>query len=602
MKRMPVSRFAQRTLPALLAAVAGRDPARPFLHWLDPVASTEPARVITFGDFAAGVGRAAAFLRGHGVGPGQRILLMAENSPEWQYLSLGAQLLRAEPAALFASLSAEQAESIARRVRPRVLFTSTRAQWLKLQAGAEALRSAGLAAVVCGEPLVRGDLPEGVAAFGLPEVAGESAAGLAAGELERLASAVGTEDPFLLLFTSGTTGRPKGVRLPQRSIVAAISGGAGACRTTERDLGVHFLPFAHVAGRDQFFLALAQGHGLAMFARKEDMDRALALGPTYLFSVPLVYDRIRTAAQAKLAGLPGPLARLAGAALGAAGRVRVDGSRSLRDRLLTRLADVVVARAIRRRLGGAVRAVFSGGAPAAPGLFRFFEAIGIPFVELYGMTETAGLISSNLLDGPRRPGEVGLVSPDHDVRIADDGELLLRGPLMLSGYLEPEDGDGAFAEDGFFRTGDVARIDADGALRVEGRKKHLLVLSTGKKLAPEPVEQALASAAPFEGAVLLGDGRPFVAAAVFVPREELARLAAEGLDAAEALLGRARAALAGFAEFERPKRLLVIPGAPTDHPSLLTPTLKIRRDAVAAFLGASLLTLWDRTQEGASGA
>jgi long-chain acyl-CoA synthetase len=273
--------------------------------------------------------------------------------------------------------------------------------------------------------------------------------------------------------------------------------------------------------------------------------------------------------------------------------VRVDGSRAAADRLLTRVADLLVGRALRRRLGGRLRGLYAGGAPAAPALFRFFEALGIPFVELYGMTETAGLISSNLFEGPRRAGEVGLISPDHVVRIASDGELQLRGALMLSGYLEPEDGVGAFTPDGFFRTGDLARIEPDGALRVEGRKKNLLVLSTGKKLVPEPVEQALATTAPFEGAVLLGDGRPFVAAAVFVSREELARLAAEGRDAAEALLERARAALADFAEFERPKRLIVIPGAPHEHPELITPTLKLRRDAVAAFLGPSLGVLWD---------
>ena len=363
MNRLPVSRFAQRTLPAILAAVARREPDRPFLRWFAPADPAAPPRAITFGAFADGVGRAAAFLRGHGVGPGERVLLMAENAPEWQYLSLGAQLLRAEPAALFASLAAEQAEAIARRVRPRVVFASTRAQWLKLGPGAEALRAAGLAAVLCGEPLEPDDLPAGVAGASLSALAGEGAAGLEAGELDRLAAAVEPEDPFLLLFTSGTTGRPKGVRLPQRAIVAAIAGGAGACGTTPRDLGVHFLPFAHVAGHDQFFLALAQGHGLAMVARKEDLDRALALGPTYLFSVPLVYDRIRLAARAKLAGLPGPLSRLATAALEAAARVRVDGSRALGDRLLTRLSDLLVGRALRRRLGGAIRVLFAGGAP-----------------------------------------------------------------------------------------------------------------------------------------------------------------------------------------------------------------------------------------------
>jgi long-chain acyl-CoA synthetase len=561
---------------------------------MEPTDPPAPPRVIDFGAFADGVGRAAAFLRSHGIAAGDRVLLLAENSPEWQYLSLGAQLLRAEPAALFASLAPEQAASIARRVRPRALFASTRAQWMKLLPVAEELKGAGLAAVICGEPLLAGDLPAGIAGSTLAAAVGEGAPGLGAGELHRLAAEVRAEDPFLLLFTSGTTGRPKGVRLPQRAIVAAIDGGAGACGTTERDLGVHFLPFAHIAGHDQFFLALGQGHGLAMVARKEDIERALALGPSYIFSVPLVYDRIRIAALAKLASLPRPLARLLERALEGAARRRVEGSRALGDRLGTLLSDLLVGRAIRRRMGGSIRALFSGGAPAGAALFRFFESIGIPFIEMYGMTETAGLISISPLHGVRRPGEAGLVSPDHELRFAEDGELQLRGPLMLSGFLEPEDAEGAFTPDGFFRTGDLARMDPDGVLRVDGRKKHLLVLSTGKKLVPEPLEQALAAARPFEGAVLLGDGRPFVAAAVFVAKEELAKLAAAGRDAAEALLPLARAALEPFAEFERPKRLLVIPGTPIDHPGLITPTLKIRRDAVAAYLGPSMGTLWDK--------
>ena len=247
---------------------------------------------------------------------------------------------------------------------------------------------------------------------------------------------------------------------------------------------------------------------------------------------------------------------------------------------------------MRARLGGRIRGLFAGGAPASPGLFRFFEALGVPLVELYGMSETAGLISSNLFAGPRRAGAAGLLTPDHEVRFADDGELLVRGPLLLSGYLEPEDEAGAFTADGFFRTGDLGRIDGEGFLRVEGRKKHLMVLSTGKKLSPEPIEQAIAAAPPFQGAVLLGEGRPFVSAVVFVAAEELARLAAAGKDAAAELLPRARAALGAFSDFEKPKRLLVVPGAPQDHPSLVTPTLKVKRDALVAWLGAAVADLY----------
>jgi long-chain acyl-CoA synthetase len=202
------------------------------------------------------------------------------------------------------------------------------------------------------------------------------------------------------------------------------------------------------------------------------------------------------------------------------------------------------------------------------------------------------MITSNLRSGPRRPGVAGFVTPDHETKLGPDGELLLRGPLLLSGHLEPEDDAAAFDAEGFFHTGDLVRVTEDGALRVDGRKKHMLMLSTGKKLSPEPIEQAIGAEPPFQGAVLVGEGRPFVAAVVFVAREELARLAEAGLDAAESLLPRVRAALAGFSEYEKPKRLLVVAGSPAEHPQLLTPTLKVKRDALLAWLGGSVGELY----------
>jgi long-chain acyl-CoA synthetase len=584
-RTLDVHRFSARTVPALLCETARRIPGETFLRFLERAGA--PPRDLTFADFRRGVGRAAALLAGAGVGPGERVLLLAENSPEWQMLAIGAQLLRAEPAAAFASLSAEAVQGLALRVKPRALFVSTRAQWEKLAPAAAALAAGGLALVVSPEALA---LPPGVRLESLAALEGE----VDVAALERQAAAVGQEDPFLLLFTSGTTGRPKGVRLPQRSIVHAIDGGTSAVGTSQADRGLHFLPFAHVAGHDQFMLALAEGHSLLMFAHRDQLEAALALRPTYLFSVPLVYERMRLGVEAKLEGLPGPLRKLARAALAGAARARVDGSRSPADRALAAVADGLVGRAVKRKLGGRVRGLFSGGAPAAPALFRFFESLGIPFVELYGMSETAGLISSNLFVGPRRAGGAGLPTPDHELRVAEDGELLLRGPLLCSGYLDAEDQQAAFTADGFFRTGDVVRVEADGSLTVEGRKKHLMVLSTGKKLSPEPIEAAIASAQPFEGAVLVGEGRPFVSAAVFVGQPELDRLAAQGLDAAEALLPRARAALSGFSEFEKPKRLVVIAGGPQEHPALVTPTLKVKREALLESIGDRLQAVYAR--------
>ncbi len=491
-------------------------------------------------------------------------------------IALGAQALRAEPVALTASLSAAAVQDIVPRVRPRLTVVSSFEQGGKV---------AGACSFAAGEQI---------------SVAEAASHATPLADFDARCLAVGEEDPFLLLFTSGATGRSKGVRLPQRAMVHALDAGAPATAASEDDVGLHFLPFGHVAGHDQFALALAQGHALIMIARREDVPRGLALGPTYLFSVPHLYDRVREGALARVAALPRPVRALVEAALAAGARVRVDGSRRLRDRALVPLADRLVGRKVRAGLGGRVRGLFAGGAPASPALFRFFEGLGLPLVELYGMSETAGMIASNLFDGARAPGVAGWVSPDHEVRLADDGELLVRGPLLMSGYLDhgssaDASGADAFTADGFFRTGDLASFDALGRLRIEGRKKHLLVLSTGKKLSPEPIEQAIAAARPFEGAVLAGEGRPYVTAAVFVAREELARIAAAGKDAARELLPRARAALQAFSEFEKPKHLVVIEGTPHEHPSFITPTLKVRRQAVLDAFAARFARLYSVT-------
>lgn len=591
--RLPVYRFPAQTMPALLLRTAARTPGKIFLRFFDPAAAADaPPRDWTFGAFAEAAGRAARFLRECGVGAGDRVLLLAENSPEWQLIALGAQLLRAEPAGLFASLGAAQAQSIARRTRPRVVFVSSAAQWEKLAPVAPELVASGLRTVLSARPLDAATLPEAVATADVAHVTGELSRPLTSDELARLASEVGEEDPYLLLFTSGTTGRPKGVRLSQRSIVRAISAGAASTGRTEADVGLHLLPFGHVAGHDQFAIALAQGHTLISIARREELERALAAGPTYIFSVPMLYERMRAGVEQKLSGLPAPVRSFARGALEASARVRVDGSRALGDRLLTAAADQLVGQALRKRLGGKVQGVFSGGAPASAGLFRFFEGLGLPFVELYGLSETAGMVSSNLFEGPRVPGSVGLLSPDHEVAFSDEGELLLRGPLLFSGYLEAEDDADAFTEDGFFRTGDLGRIDERGMLHVTGRKKSLLVLATGKKVSPEPLEQALVSTHPFLGAVLLGEGRNFVTAVVFVAREEVARLRHAGQEPASALLPLVHTTLAGFSDYELPKRLHVAAGPPEDYPELLTPSLKIKREAVVRWLGPALQGLY----------
>ena len=204
----------------------------------------------------------------------------------------------------------------------------------------------------------------GVRLLTAAQVSGDEAEPLGDAAWDALVEAVGPEDPFLMIFTSGTTGRPKGVRLPQRSIVHAIDAGNSSCGIGPDDLGVHFLPFAHVAGHDQFFLALALGHALLLVLRREDIERSFSFGPTYAFSVPLIYDRFRTAVETKVDSLSPALRRMARASLQAGVRVRVEGSRSLGDRMLPRVADRLVGGPLRQKLGGRMGALFCGAAPA----------------------------------------------------------------------------------------------------------------------------------------------------------------------------------------------------------------------------------------------
>ena len=441
-------------------------------------------------------------------------------------------------------------------------------------------------------------MPAPVRAATVGEVFSGEGLDLDAGSSRRSRAPRAEEDPYLLLFTSGTTGRPKGVRLAQRAMVHAIDGGHVAVGRTPEDVGLHFLPFAHVAGHAQFALALAETHGLLDgLAARGHRARLRSDRPT---SSPCRSSTSASAPRSRRSSRPCPRRSPPSRArrVAAAARVRVDGGRSAKDRALARLADRLVGNAVRAKLGGNVRGLFSGAPPPRPRCSASSRRSDP--VRRALRHERDG--RPHLLEPVRRPAAAGQRRRPHArprARFAPDGELLLKGPLLLTGYLDREDDAGAFTEDGFFRTGDIGRIDAEGFLRIDGRKKHLMVLSTGKKVAPEPIEQAIASAAPFEGAVLLGEGRPFVSAAVFVAAEEIARIAAAGKDVAEELLPRARAALGAFSDFEKPRRLLVIQGAPQDHPALVTPTLKLKRDALLAFLGSTLNDLYTPQQGGA---
>ncbi|HMA92762.1 MAG TPA: AMP-binding protein [Polyangiaceae bacterium] len=569
---LPVSRFPERTLPALLKRTASRVPDRLFAREL--VADAEPTRY-SFRDFEHAVAATAQGLSELGVTAGDRILFIAENSLAWQIVAWAAQALRAETCAAYANLGATALCEIAQRVRPCCIFVANAVQFGHLETVLKDLVCSGLRLRVSPVPL--GDAP-----LGIRDVSTEDLVATPHSEAqwsERVARVAPT-DPFLVLFTSGTSGGQKGVILTQDAFVRALEGGQSCTGMTESDDGLMFLPFAHVAGQCQFALAVALGHSLIMVARREDLAKAFALGPTYVFAVPMVYEKLRARAAEGVAKLAWPLRPLLRASLVVMSNPDRAARGSARSRLLLQLGRRTIGKALSSQLGGRLRMVASGGAYAPPDLVQFFESLNIPYLSLYGMTETCGLISSTRFAQARLNDSVGLVSPDLNIRIAEDGELRVKGPMLMHRYLNTEDTPLAFDADGYFRTGDMVQCDPEtGQLRIVGRSKDLIVLSTGKKLSPEPLEARLSSIPSVDSALLVGDGRPCVAAVLFVDARRHGDVEKATQDS-EQLLTQVRACLHDNAEFERPKRLLVVPHLPSEFPGFMTPTFKIKRGTI----------------------
>lgn len=587
-------RFQRPSIPALLEAAVARTPDRVAIRWIDPARPDGPPTQYTYRDFDAHIRRAAACLREHGVGAGDRVLVLAENSPEYQMFFHAAQALRAETAALFANLDAAPASDIFRRVRPKVAFVSTSEQWHKIEGEARAAGALKLV-VMPGEALPVEKVPV------LPwrEVAAHEP--MAPAEFARLVAAIQPDDPYILIFTSGTTGRQKGVRISQHAMSSTFEGGVECTAIVPQDEILSFLPFAHIAGQCAFLAAIGSGAGAIMCGRRDDIPRALTLSPTFILSVPLIYERVWTGVLAQVRSKPRPLAALLLRGISAASKIALGKPVGIVDRALAGLANALVGSKLKAKLGGRIRILYAGGAPSNPEMIAFFRGFGIPYVEVFGMSETAGLISSNRVDDPNlRIGSVGKPWRTVEARIEPDGELVVRGETLMTGYLEKEDEEGACTPDGFFRTGDLARFDEAGYLYITGRKKHLFVLSTGKKLSPEQVEQRMAAAPGVAGAVLVGDGEAFLAGGLFVTKEDLERLRAEAAASAQSvedvLMQRVRAQCAGLSDYETPKKVFVIEGTPQDHLDVLTPTLKVKREVFARKFAREIGAIFGRAE------
>jgi long-chain acyl-CoA synthetase len=525
-------------------------------------------------------------LRRRGVGHGDRVAILAENRPEWTIADFAILLAGAATVPVYATLTANQISFLLRHSGARIAFVSTAAQLEKLRS---------IQAETSVETFILMDEPAPEA--GVLSMPSLMAAGPEARvpELDALASSITPDDLATLIYTSGTTGVPKGAMLTHGNIASNLSLSLDEFDLqTDSDLAVSFLPLSHITARHVDFAELYRGVTIAYCPFIEEMPRVLRqLHPTFFVAVPRVYEKIYNQVQRGVAsGFKKTVYRWAISV----GRAHLDqvlaGKRP--SSLTWKLANRLVFSKVLEAMGGKVRIFVSGGAPLGKELATWYAEIGLLVHEGYGLTETSPVIAVN---SPRacKLGTVGRPLRNVEVRIAEDGELLVRAPSVFKGYWNmPEESVAAFDGD-WFRTGDIASLDADGFLSITDRKKDLIKTSGGKFIAPQPIENSLKANRFIAEAAILGDRRRFPAVVIvpaFAALEEWAAQNEICFQSRHELVGHpsVKSLYEGIvaqvnhnlARFERLKKILLIPEELSIEDGTLTPTLKLRRRNVEA--------------------
>ncbi len=532
-----------------------------------------------------------------GVTSGDRVALIAESRPEWLLCDLAILAGGAVTVPVYPTLSAAQARYILQDSGARLAIVSTGLQLDKLQevrhllpsleavVVMDAATAAGTTSVLSLEELEQRGHARMTAEWG------------AAKEFRDRARAVGADDLATIIYTSGTTGEPKGVMLTHANLVANLRGAAPSLDLSPDDVALSFLPLSHGFERMVAYIYLFSGVSIVFAESFDTVARDLVkVRPTVLTGVPRVYEKLNARIVDVGQSTPGARGKIfvwavkAGVARSSAVlRGRTPGPIT---RLKAAIADRLVFATIREKLGGRLRFAASGSAPLAANILEFFYAIGVPVIEGYGLTETSPILTFNPRNAPRI-GTVGKAIPGVELRIAPDGEILARGPNVMRGYFNKPEATADVLRDGWFHTGDIGQLDADGYLAITDRKKDLLVTSGGKKIAPQPIEAVLKRSPLVSEAVILGDRRKY-AAALIVPEfaalerrlKDLGRAPAprEELIARPDVVALYQEIVAALnrelSQFERIKRIALLPSEFTVESGELTPTLKVKRKVV----------------------
>lgn len=499
-----------------------------------------------------------------------------------------------------------------------LLVTQTEAQWQAIAAVGEALPA--LRQVVVqqqGQQQQQGEATAADTPDGVPVLTLDRWLAQASHATPAKRPAPGANDLAAIVYTSGTTGKPKGVMLTHENVLSNVKAVCQRIAPQSSDVFLSFLPLSHTFERTAgYYLPIAAGCCVA-FARSTSLlaEDLLTVRPTILISVPRIYERVHAGVQALLVESPLKQRLFAWAqAVGWRRFCRAQGlpiegaSHAFADALMDALAwpllNRLVAKTLLDRFGGRLRVAVSGGAPLSQAIAHAFLGLGLPIVQGYGMTESSPVVAVNTPQD-NDPATIGRPLAGVEVRIGDNKELLVRGPNVMRGYLNREEDTAKTVVDGWLRTGDQAAID-NGRIRILGRVKEIIVTSTGEKIAPADLELAIAADTLFEQVYVLGDDRPFIACIAVLGRAEWQRLAAtlqldpdqpdslQAPAAREAVLSRIRELTRSFPHYAQPRAVWLTAEPWTVENTMLTPTLKLKRRNLANRFAAEIEGMYRR--------
>lgn len=567
---------------------------------------------VTWQEQAQIVESVASALLSMGVKAADKVAIMSPSCSKWSQADLGILSCGAVAVPVYPSLNEHEMEYVLRHSEATGVFMDNVRQLKKLLSLAEIPPGLRFVVLFDKEPIV---VPDNLLVLSFDALLARGRENEQKQRLAEIVREIKPEDLATIVYTSGTTGVPKGAMIRHSSIYFICQTLNEVIGFTEDDIALSFLPLSHIFERvGGQFLAIYAGIPFAYAESMEKVAENIAeVRPTMMNAVPRFFEKVYNRIQGQIRHLPLAQQYLARWAV-SIGRRAVKARQGQEGDDITgriyrtelRVADRLVFRKIRQRFGGRLRFIASGAAPLSTEVNQFFEIIGLPILEGYGLTETTAPVACNR-PSDIRVGTVGKPLPGVEVRIAEDGEIMVKGPSLFSGYYKNQIATDQVLVDGWFLTGDIGELDQDGYLRIKDRKKDIIITAGGKHVAPQQIENMLAGQGAISRVLVYGDRRKFISALITLNPDELATLARTAgvsfTDTAELihhpvtvaeverLVGEINSRLASF---EQIKRFIILNRDFTIEENELTPTLKLKRKLVTEKYMDLLDSLYDK--------